>query len=106
MAKTQASANAANAGKNQAAANSAKSGDALVKLGEDQWGSGKAPDAVKSVQAGIDKGVTDKDNAETRLGVAYLGAGQKDAAVHAFGTVKGTPNAQMIAHLWTLYAKK
>jgi len=46
--------------------------DALVKLGESQWGIGKGQDTVKLVQAGIQKGVSDKDNAEIRLGMGYL----------------------------------
>ena len=70
MAKGQAAANAANAARITASGN----GDALVKLGEDAWGQGRFPDAVKLVQAGIKKGVTDKANAQIRLGMAYLGS--------------------------------
>jgi hypothetical protein len=100
MAGSQAAANAAKAG---ASANG--SGDAMVKLGEDLWGQGKAQDAVKMVQQGIAKGVTDKANAQTRLGQAYLGAGQKDQAVHAFANADGDPKAKVIAHLWEIYAR-
>jgi Tfp pilus assembly protein PilF len=67
---------------------------------------GKFPDAIKTIQAGIAKGVTDPDNAQIRLGMAYLGAGQKDAAVKAFNAAKNNPNQAMIAHLWALYARK
>lgn len=36
--------------------------------------------------------------------MAYYGAGQKDAAIHAFSAVtKDNPNDAMIAHLWTIY---
>jgi hypothetical protein len=84
----------------------AKNGDALVKLGESQWGIGKAQDAVRLIQSGIQKGVSDKGNAEIRLGTAYLGAGQKDAAQRAFATVKTDPKEQIIAHLWALYARR
>ena len=40
-----------------------------------------------------------------RLGIAYLAAGQKDAALKAFNGVKGDDKAVMIAHLYSLYAK-
>lgn len=92
--------------KNLQAAQAAKNGDALVKIGEDEWGNGKSQDAIKTIQAGIAKGVTDPDNAQIRLGMAYLGAGQKDAAIRAFNSVKNNPNQQLIAHLWALYARK
>ncbi len=106
MAQTQAGQDTANMGKTMQAAQAAKNGDALVKAGEDLWGQGKFPDAIKAIQAGIAKGVTDANNAQIRLGMAYLGAGQKDAAIRAFNAVKDNPNQQMIAHLWALYARK
>ena len=89
--------------KTVAAANKAKSGDLLVKLGEDYCGMGRFKDAVDAVQSGIAKGVSDTDNAETRLGQALYGAGQKEAALKAFAKAKSTPNGEMIAHLWSLY---
>lgn len=101
MASGQAAANAAKAGATAAKGN----GDALVKLGEDLWGQGKAQDAIKIVQQGIGKGVTDKANAQTRLGQAYLGAGQKDQAIRAFASADGDPKAKVIAHLWEIYAR-
>jgi tetratricopeptide (TPR) repeat protein len=106
MAQAQAGQDAASMAKNLQAAQSAKNGDALVKLGEDLWGQGKYQDAIKTIQAGIAKGVTDPDNAQIRLGMAYLGAGQKDAAIRAFNAAKNNPNQAMIAHLWALYARK
>jgi hypothetical protein len=102
-AKAQAAADAANLAKATA---SAATGDALVKLGESQWGIGKAPDTIRLVQAGIKKGVTDKDNAEIRLGMGYLGAGQKDAAQHAFSAARDDPKEAIIAHLWSLYSRR
>jgi hypothetical protein len=103
MATGQASANNAGAAKALAG-----NGDALVKYGEDLSSQpGKGPDAVKAVQAGIAKGVTDKANAQTRLGQAYLAAGQKDQAIHAFAAAgaAGDPRAKVIAHLWEIYAR-
>jgi hypothetical protein len=86
-------------------ANASKSGDLLVKLGEDYCGMGRGKDAVAAVQAGIAKGTSDPDNAQIRLGQAYFSAGQKAQAIAAFGKVKGTGNAALVAHLWSLYAK-
>jgi len=105
MAKGQAGANAAKAAAAMAAANAAPNGDALVKLGEDTWGQGRYPDAIKLVQAGIQKGPTDKDNALIRLGVAYLSAGQKDQAIRSFEKADGDARQKIIAHLWTIYAR-
>ena len=95
----------ANLPKTVATANKAKSGDLLVKLGEDYCGMGRYKDAVDTVQAVIAKGVSDNDNAQTRLGQALFGAGQKDAALKAFAKAKNTPNGEMIAHLWSLYVR-
>jgi hypothetical protein len=104
-AQAAATADAAGMAKALAAANAAHNGDALVNLGEDEWGNGKFADAITHIQAGIKKGVTDKDNAQIRLALAYLGAGQKDAALHALAAVKTDPKWVQIAHLWTLYAR-
>jgi hypothetical protein len=101
MATADANADAAKAGQIAATGN----GEALVKLGEDQWGRGKFPDAVGSVQKGIAKGVTDKSNAQIRLGQAEFGAGQKDQAIRAFASADGDPKAKVIAHLWEIYAR-
>ena len=46
------------------------------------------------------------NEAQIRLGMAYLGAGQKDAAQRAFAKVKDDPKAVMVAHLWALYARR
>jgi hypothetical protein len=108
LAKTQAAADTANMAKSQAAAQAAPKGDALVKLGEDQWGQGKGKDAVASIKAGIAKGVDDKNNAQIRLGMALISAGQKADAQKALDQVKpANPNdkSAMVAHLWSLYAR-
>jgi tetratricopeptide (TPR) repeat protein len=107
LAKSQAGADQANMAKNIAAATAAPQGDALVKIGEDQWGMGKFKDAIGTIQAGMKKPLADQANAQLRLGMAYLGAGQKADAVKAFNAVKGaaTDKPVMIAHLWSLYAR-
>ena len=105
-AKGQAAADAANFSKTSAAAAKQKTGDDLIKLGEELWGAGRAQDAIGLIQQGIQKGVTDNGNAQIRLGLAYLGAGQKPAAIAAFDALpKEDANNAMIAHLWAIYAR-
>jgi hypothetical protein len=108
LAKTQAAADVANQAKNIAAAQAAPKGDPLVTIGEDQWGQGKGKDAITTIKAGIAKGVDDKNNAQIRLGMAYIAAGQKADAQKAFDAVKGatpTDKSATVAHLWSLYAR-
>ena len=105
-AKTQAAADAANYQKNLAAAQKAKNGDDLVKLGQQLVGAGRAQDAIGVIQQGLQKAQTDKDEAQIQLGLAYLAARQKPAALNAFNAVsKQNANAAMIGHLWAIYAR-
>ena len=82
----------------------AKTGDALLKVGEKQYGMAKYPDAIATIQNAMSKGA-DKNAANILLGQAQIGAGNKDAAIHAFNQVSGDPKATMIAHIWTIYAR-
>ena len=106
MTKNQMASDKAGTPEGLAAAQRAPSGDALVKLGEDLWGQGKFPEAITAIQAGIAKDKADIGLANTRLGMAYLASGQKEAAVHSFAKVKDDPNQAMVARLWTLFARK
>jgi hypothetical protein len=107
LAKKQAAADTAGLTKALATAKAAPKGDALVKIGEDLWGQGKYKDAIGALQDAMKKPLDDKNSAEVRLGMAYLGAGQKADAIKAFDRVKGpaTDKLVMIAHLWSLYAR-
>jgi hypothetical protein len=107
LAKSQAGADAAGQAKALAAANAAPQGDALVKIGEDQVGQGKAKDAIATIQAGLAKPIADKANAQIRLGIAYYNAGQKDQAVKTLTAIKtDDKKTTMIAHLWSLAARR
>jgi len=49
-------------------------------------------------------GVRNTADAQLLLGIAELSAGQKEQARKTFGTVKGDPELQRLAKLWSLYA--
>ena len=103
-AKQQAAANLANDAKTLAAANAAPQGDDLVKAGENMIGEGKAKDAIGVIQNGMKKPLKDANNAQIRLGQAYLAAGQKSEAEAAFNKVKAPEKDALVAHLWALAA--
>jgi hypothetical protein len=105
LAKTQAAKDSAGLTAAQQQAAKAKTGDLSVKLGENLWGYGKYEDAANAIQAGIKKGVSQPNDANMALGIAQLSAGQKDAAIRTFTSVKGTPAAETVAHLWSIYAR-
>jgi hypothetical protein len=106
-AKSESAADTTDQAKKLAAANAAPKGDDLVALGEDQWGQGKSKDAVATIKSAMAKPLDDKNNAQIRLGMAYIGAGQKADAQKTLDGVKGAPGdkAVMVAHLWALYAR-
>jgi tetratricopeptide (TPR) repeat protein len=104
-AKAQAAVNLANEPKKLAAANAAPQGDELVTVGENMIGEGKAKDAIGVIQNGMKKPLKDANNAQLRLGQAYLAAGQKTEAKAAFAKVKTPEKDAMVAHLWTLAAR-
>ena len=103
-AKQMAAANLAAEPKALAAANAAPQGDDLVAVGENMIGEGKAKDAIGVIQSGMKKTLKDANNAQIRLGQAYLAAGQKADAESAFNKVKAPEKDAMVAHLWALAA--
>ena len=103
-AKQQAAATQAKEAQTLAAAKAAPQGDDLVKVGENMIGEGKAKDAIGVIQEGMKKPLKDPNNAQIRLGQAYLAAGQKAEAKAAFSKVKAPEKDAMVAHLWFLAA--
>jgi tetratricopeptide (TPR) repeat protein len=81
-------------------------GQADVGLGQAYLSYGDYDNAIAALERGIKKGgVTDVDEAQVSLGIAYLRKGQKDAARQAFKAVKpGTPWSEL-ADLWGLRAQ-
>ena len=97
--------------KSEAAAQSAATGDALVKVGAQALGCGDAAKAAQLIQAGITKGSLAKgdpkeaernDEAYILLGMAHLKNNNKAEAAKAFRAVKKDPTMVRIAKLWQL----
>ncbi|HEX2591813.1 MAG TPA: hypothetical protein VHL34_09975 [Rhizomicrobium sp.] len=105
LAKTQMDKTNATFAQALAAAKADKRGENLLKLGEFQIGNGKAADAVGIIQQALTKQLNDPGSAKLRLGYAQLMAGQKDAAIRTFNSVRDTPQEQSIAQIWVIYAK-
>lgn len=86
----------------EAQARAQKTGDADVKFGEAYASHGQYDKAIEAIQRGIGKGVKDKDDAQLRLGLAYLGAGKTAEAKAAFAAISPGTNAATFAHLWNI----
>lgn len=86
-------------------AQAGKTGDDLVKLGGIYRSMGRYDDAVSSIEAGIAKGVKNPDDAQVRLGWAYLGAKKTAQAMRAFNSVKSDEKARVDARLLSVYAR-
>jgi tetratricopeptide (TPR) repeat protein len=102
MAVERATEDKANLTAGEAEAAALETGDADVSFGEAYWTYGQYAEAVTAIERGIGKGVENKDEAQLRLGLAFLGAGDKAKANAAFKQIAaGSPEAK-IAALWTL----
>jgi tetratricopeptide (TPR) repeat protein len=97
--------------KNEAAAKSAATGDALVKVGAQHLACGDAAKGAELIQAGIAKGSIGKgdpkeaervDEAYMLLGMAQLKNNNKAEAAKSFRAVKKDPTMVRIAKLWLL----
>ena len=92
--------------KNEAAAKSAATGDAYVKVGAQYLGTGDTAKATAAIQQGIAKGDPKEaarvDEASILLGIAQLKANNKAEAAKAFRSVKRDPTMVRIAKLWLL----
>ena len=106
LAKTQAAANAANLQKNIAAARAQPTGEALLRVGGDLVSQGKGKEGLPLIQEAVKKPLKDAANGQIRLGHAYLAAGQKAEAQKIFNSVKAPPKDAMVAHLWSLAARR
>ncbi len=90
------------AGQDEAAANAAQDGNALVNLGF-QLGGTKG---IAMMEAGIKKGgLKYPEDAKLHLGILMIQAGQKAKAAQILKTVQGTDGARDLANLWVLFAR-
>jgi tetratricopeptide (TPR) repeat protein len=78
-------------------------GQADVALGQAYLSYNQFDEAIGALQRGIRKGgVTDADEANISLGIAYLKKGQKEQARQAFGAVKDGSKWSELAELWAI----
>ncbi|HUI61566.1 MAG TPA: tetratricopeptide repeat protein [Steroidobacteraceae bacterium] len=106
-AKKAATTDLANLAKVQQDADAATTGDKNVGVGLAYLGYQQYDKAADNLSKGLGKGGV-KNEAEARLllGIAQLKAGRKEEAVKSFKAVKGDPNLERLANLWTLHAKQ
>ncbi len=88
-------------------ANSSATGDKNVGVGLAYLGYQQYDKATDQLNKGLTKGsVKNEAEAHLLLGIAQLKSGKKDDAVKSFKAVKGDPNLERIAELWSLHAKQ
>lgn len=88
-------------------ADASPTGQKNVGVGIAFLGYGQYDKAVDQLAKGLSKGgVKDEAQARLLLGIAQLKAGHKDDAVKTFKAVKGDPNLERLANLWTLHARQ
>jgi len=84
-------------------AEKATQGQAYVALGQAYLSYGMFDEAIDALKKGLAKnGVTDVDEAQISLGIAYLRKNQKDLARQAFKTVKAESKWHNLAELWEI----
>jgi tetratricopeptide (TPR) repeat protein len=81
-------------------------GDALVKFGEAYWTIGDNDKAIELINAGIAKGVDNKDDAQLRLGIAYISAGRRAEGLAAFKSISPGSNSEKVANLWKIHSSQ
>jgi hypothetical protein len=93
-------------GTDEAAANAAKDGNALVNLGYNLFTSGQAAKGISLMEAGIKKGDLKRaDDAKLRLGTALVQSGQKAKGAQVLKGVQGADGTQDLANLWVIFAR-
>jgi hypothetical protein len=88
-------------------AKAARAGDALVTVGFQAVMQGRADEGIKLIEQGIAKGQLKRpDEAQLRLGLAQLQAGQKQKAQKTLRAVKGSDGSADLGRLWALKAER
>ena len=91
------------AGELAAAAKSAQSATALLRIADRYYGLGEYAKAAETYRAAKSKGA-EADLADLRAGIALAGAGDTAGATSAFNSVKGSRAG--IAQYWLMYLQK
>jgi hypothetical protein len=93
-------------GQEEADANAAKEGNALVTLGYKYVTMGQAAKGIGLIETGIKKGgLRRPEDAKLWLGLAHLQAGQKAKGVQVLKTVQGNDGVADLARLWIIHSK-
>jgi tetratricopeptide (TPR) repeat protein len=88
-------------------ADASTTGDKNVGVGLAYLGYQQYDKALDQLNKGVTKGGVRSDaEAHLLLGIAQLKNGKKDDAVKSFKAVKGDPNLERVAELWSLHAKQ
>ncbi len=96
----------ANIAAEEAEANAAKDGNALVSLGSKLASNGESAKGIQLMEAGIKKGDLKRpEDAKLHLGVAQLTGGQKSKGIQTLRTVQGNDGAADLARLWIIFSK-
>jgi tetratricopeptide (TPR) repeat protein len=102
----QADADRASLDQQAADAEKAAQGQRDVGMGEAYLSYGYYDKAIAAMERGLKKGgVTDVDEAQISLGIAYLGKGERERAREAFQAVKSGSKWADLAELWAIYAQ-
>jgi len=102
----EAAADRASIAKDEKAAATAPTGDALVQIGAAYMGFGQIDQAIAAINAGIAKGnLKHPDEDYMLLGIAYGRARNSSEAVKAFDKANADPKYARLARLWALQAR-
>ena len=92
---------------NEAEAQKAKDGTALVNLGYALVTAGQTDKGIAMIVEGITRGGLKRpDDARLHLGLAYLQAGKKADAIKTFKTVQGTDGTAELARYWIILTNR
>ena len=92
---------------NEAEAQKAKDGTALVNLGYALVTAGQTDKGITMMVEGISRGGLKRlDDARLHLGLAYLQAGKKAEAIKTFKTVQGTDGTADLARYWIILTNR
>ncbi len=94
------------AGALAAAEASAKDGDALLAIGERQFGYGRYSDAIRLARAALSKLGGNTAHAFMLLGAAQVMNGESTAGAATLAGISDNPAMAKAAHLWWIYATR